>query len=82
MSIPLKPDDPCYWMLTSPHIKRQEKPIHRDGCYICEDPEFQMMGLPLCYCCEKCKGHVPADDSVCDDCGHDHIPEEKLDENC
>jgi hypothetical protein len=33
------------------------------------------MGLPLCFKCERCNGHVPADDSVCDDCGFDHQPQ-------
>lgn len=42
------------------------------GCYICRDPDFAQMGLPLCYPCEKCKGHVAADDTICDDCDHDH----------
>jgi hypothetical protein len=46
--------------------------VHRDGCYICEDPEFAQMGLPLCRLCPACKtGHVAADDTVCDDCGAD-----------
>lgn len=43
----------------------------RSNCYICRDPDFAQMGLPLCTSCSKCKGHVAADDSVCDDCGHD-----------
>jgi hypothetical protein len=30
-----------------------------------------LMGLPLCRPCSECKGHIAADDSVCDDCGHD-----------
>ncbi len=43
--------------------------VYRSGCYICEDPEFAQMGLPLCRKCEKCEGHVAADDTKCDDCG-------------
>jgi hypothetical protein len=43
----------------------------RSDCYICRDPDFAQMGLPLCTACSKCKGHVPADDSVRSDCGHD-----------
>lgn len=45
--------------------------VYRDGCYICEDPEYSMMGLPLCYKCPECSGHIPADDTLCDDCGYD-----------
>jgi len=46
--------------------------VYRESCYICRDPEFAQMGLPLCSLCPSCKtGHVPADDPVCDDCGFD-----------
>ena len=63
---PLPPDDPCQFML---HDDITSQPtFHRKGCYICEDPEFAQMGLPLCYPCRFCKGHVAADDTVCDDC--------------
>jgi hypothetical protein len=91
MSQPMKKDDPAYWMLwkgirlekegismdiddTEPWLK--DKPIHKDGCYICEDPEFRLMGLPLCQPCpvvvdgKVCGEHCAADDSVCDE-GHD-----------
>lgn len=70
----MKPSDPAYWMLSDGHTSTPE--IHRDGCYICTDPEFAAMGLPLCKSCPKCSaekgepaGHVPADDEECDDCG-------------
>lgn len=64
-----KPGDPAYWMLfddftTTPVIQRA-------GCYICDDPEYALMGLPLCYPCPACGGHIAADDCVCDDCGRD-----------
>jgi hypothetical protein len=49
--------------------------VYKVGCYICEDPSFARMGLPLCRPCAKCGGHVAADDTVCDDCGHDDHPE-------
>ena len=69
MSVKMKPSDPAYWMLfdgvTSTPV------VHKPGCYICEDPEFAQMGLPLCRECPYCKGHVPADDTVCDNCGKD-----------
>lgn len=81
MSKPLSPSDPAYWMLEQGRndpSKRSKKVIHRDGCYICEDEEFELMGLPLCRKCPKCAdGHIAADDSVCDRCGHDdQFPDE------
>jgi len=69
VSVPLKVDDPARWMLEDGFTTTPG--VHRAGCYICEDPEFAQMGLPLCRPCPKCSGHVPADDSICDDCGHD-----------
>lgn len=71
----MSPNDPAYWMLEQGRndpSKRSTTTVHRDGCYICEDPEFSLMGLPLCWPCEKCGGHVPADDTRCDVCEHDH----------
>lgn len=68
-STQMQTGDPAYWMLSSGPVT--PKTIHRDGCYICEDPEFAQMGLPLCKPCPSCGGHVPADDVVCDDCGDD-----------
>ena len=67
MSRPLPPDDPCQWMLKDGFTTTKHD--HRPGCYICEDPEFAQMGLPLCKNCTHCAGHVPADSSQCDDCG-------------
>jgi hypothetical protein len=75
MSFPLKKDDPAYWMLDQglrDKSKRSTTTVFKVGCYICEDPEFSLMGLPLCYPCNKCGG-VAADDSVCDECGKDQI---------
>ena len=67
MSRPMRPDDPAYWML---HDGVETVPTVRNvNCYICRDPEFAQMGLPLCYECLVCKAHVPADDPVCDN-GH------------
>lgn len=63
----MKPNDPAYWMLSDDFTTTPK--IHREGCYICEDPEFAQMGLPLCNPCPVCGGHVPADDEGCDDCG-------------
>ena len=66
MSKPLSENDPCQFML---HDNFTTKPvIYRDYCYICNDPEFAQMGLPLCTACRFCGGHVAADDIKCDDC--------------
>ena len=69
MTIPLQlpDDDPCQFMLHDDFVTIPK--FKRAGCYICEDPEFAQMGLPLCYVCKWCQGHVAADDTVCDDCG-------------
>lgn len=67
VSKPMQPDDPAYWMLFDGHTSTPV--VYREGCYICEDPEFAQMGLPLCRECPNCKGHVAADDEFCDDCG-------------
>ena len=71
----MKPSDPAYWMLEqglADPSKRSTTTVRaKRDCYICRDPEFALMGLPLCYPCVKCNGHVAADDCVCDDCGFD-----------
>lgn len=70
MSIPMKEDDPAYWMLEDDFTSTPV--IYREGCYICEDPEFAQMGLPLCRTCPACEeGHIAADDTMCDECGYD-----------
>lgn len=65
-----QPDDPAYRLLQDPNVFSTPV-VHRRGCYICEDPEFAQMGLPLCRVCPDCGGHVAADDTRCDDCGID-----------
>jgi hypothetical protein len=50
---------------------RSTSSVYSESCYICRDPEYALMGLPLCYPCSKCGGHIAADDCQCDDCGHD-----------
>lgn len=67
MSVPMKPDDPAYWMLFDGVTSTPT--VYSETCYICRDPEFAMMGLPLCYPCYVCGEHVPADDIICDN-GH------------
>lgn len=67
-------DDPAYFLLEQGRkdpSKRSKTTVYKEQCYICEDPEFALMGLPLCYPCYKCNGHVPADDSICSDCKTD-----------
>jgi len=66
------PDDPAFMLLMDDgHRTDPDESIYRDACYICRDPEYALMGLPLCKPCGKCGGHVAADSIVCDDCGHD-----------
>jgi hypothetical protein len=72
-------DDPSYWMLQQGRKdpSKRSKPnleIYRSDCYICTDVEFALMGLPLCYPCPDCGGHIPADDMICEN-GHDHYPD-------
>jgi hypothetical protein len=71
----MKPSDPAYWMLEEglkDPSKRSVPTVHNKDCYICNDIEYMLMGLPLCYDCPICGAHVPADDTVCDN-GHDVI---------
>lgn len=63
----MKPDDPAYWMLSDG--VETTPVVYSPTCYICNDPEFAQMGLPLCRKCPYCGGHVAADDSICDNCG-------------
>lgn len=75
-STQMKTQDPAYGMLKDGHTSTQL--VYRANCYICTDPEFAQMGLPLCRPCPQCtgdktdglKGHIPADDYTCDDCGY------------
>ena len=62
------PFDPANFLLESSYKTTPE--VYLEGCYICEDPEYAAMGLPLCYAC-PCgpNGHVPADDISCTSCG-------------
>lgn len=68
-----KPSDPAY-ILLGDSFPASTPTVYLEGCYICEDPEFAQMGLPLCYECRFCNGHVAADDCVCDECGKDNQP--------
>lgn len=76
MSERMRRDDPAYFLLEegmNDPSKRSTPTVYEKGCYICEDPEFAMMGLPLCYACNKCGAHVAADAGSCE-CGHDQGP--------
>ena len=64
-------DDPAAWLLGPENTHHSTPTVFRENCYICRDPEFAQMGLPLCYACSACDGHVAADDTICDDCGED-----------
>lgn len=66
-------DDPAHFLLTDGVTSSTT--VYNAHCYICRDPEFAAMGLPLCYPCPTCKAHTPADDMTCDN-GHDTYPEE------
>ncbi len=79
VSVPMKKSDPAYFLLEQglkDPSKRSVTTVYESDCYICRDPEFALMGMPLCFPCSKCQGHVPADDSVCTDCGHDQCDDE------
>lgn len=75
MSRPLPPNDPARQLLrynkSGKRVNRSEPnmSIYREDCYICKDPEFAQLGMPLCRPCSVCGGHVATDDCVCDDCG-------------
>jgi len=65
----MKPNDPAYWMLFDGFESKPNLEIYDPDCYICNDPEFAQMGLPLCKPCLICGAHVAADDYICND-GH------------
>jgi hypothetical protein len=77
-SVASKPYDPAFVLLLDGVTS--DPVVYREGCYICEDPEFAAMGLPLCFKCPACVrsgrglGHIPADDNECDECGYQHSP--------
>lgn len=76
MPEPMRTSDPAYWMLEkgladkAAHRKGWVTPTHdeiyKSDCYICTDPEFALMGLPVCKPCPMCGVHWAADDSECD----------------
>lgn len=71
-----RPHDPAREMLDKVPVTKQK--VHRATCYICIDREFARLGMPLCNVCCQCSakalagaGHIAADDTQCDDCGHE-----------
>jgi hypothetical protein len=68
-----KPHDLAHQLLLDG--KTSSTNVYDANCYICRDPEFSEMGLPLCRECPDCKeherglGHVPADEDECTVCG-------------
>lgn len=72
--------DPAYCLLTDDFTSTPV--VHDDNCYICRDPEFAAMGLPLCRKCPECvrkgrgDGHIAADDNHCSACGYEDGPED------
>lgn len=69
------PSDPAYALLQDGYKSTPTEGVYNPRCYICTDPEFAQMGMPLCSACKACqdegrgKGHVPADDEQCSVCG-------------
>jgi hypothetical protein len=72
----MHPSDPA-WNLMADNVTTTPDPlIYRKSCYICTDSDYARMGLPLCYACPKCQmGHIAADDTTCDRCGHRDTPD-------
>lgn len=76
---PLPPDDPAQVLLQDDFYTVPREGVYSSNCFICTDPEFALMGLPLCRVCPECKrvssglllGHIAADDTVCSVCGYD-----------
>lgn len=71
-----RPSDPAYALLLDGYTSSTTAE-YDDDCYICRDPEFAQMGLPLCTPCPRCQaggrqGHMPADDPECTICGYEY----------
>ena len=81
-----QPDDPAMILLRDSHTTTPV--VHDPDCFICMDPEFAQMGLPLCRPCPECQkngrgtGHIPADDIVCSVCDYDELDSPEFEEWC
>ena len=51
-SVALNPSDPAFFMLLDKFVSHPV--VHDQRCYICRDPEFAQMGMPLCTPCPAC----------------------------
>jgi hypothetical protein len=77
-----RPGDLAFALLLDDFTTTPVRGLYRESCYICRDPEFAQMGLPLCRPCPECQragrglGHIAADDDRCDGCGHEDGPED------
>ena len=67
---PMPTTDPAQALITSQHLSVPS--VYDPSCYICNDPEFALMGMTLCWACPDCGGHVAADDGPECECGGLH----------
>lgn len=51
-SVAMNPSDPAFRLLLDDF--RSVPVVHRESCYICRDPEYAAMGMPLCSPCPGC----------------------------
>lgn len=65
---PSRLDDPAVVLMLLPKPKVTYERGYSPTCYICADPEYAAMGMPLCKVCldPNCGAHAAADDN-----GHD-----------
>ena len=68
MSTKTSPSDPAFMLIGL--VTPTTTTVFNAECYICNDPEFSLMGMALCYPCKVCGAHVAADDTICDN-GHE-----------
>ena len=69
----MTPGDPAWHLMTDGQKTVPE--VYSKRCTICNCSDYAQMGMSLCYPCQRCRGHVPADDTICDDCGYDQADE-------
>ena len=62
------PSDPLDFLRDNV-IWTPEPNVWNDDCFICNDPDFARLGLPLCKECSICGAHTAADCFTCDN-GH------------
>ena len=74
IGIEMNDNDPCGFKHL-PEEQWSKSDVYHPNCYICNDPDFATHGMPLCFACSECGGHVSADDDVCDVCGFSQLHE-------